>query len=234
MAASLLAAAWLGQALPPPPPPPAVIPPPPVAPARAARAPARPAPAVDPVVLRALFAADPPLEPLRRAASTLAAAEPARARSLVHRARWAALLPELRVRVDRRLGRTESVDLGGSATETTVAPVGVDTINDLRYECRATWDLSRLVFNPDELGAESQALRMADVRREVESLVIRLYFERRRLKAEAVASDATDMALRIRLDLRIEELEAELDALTGGAFSRLRASRGGDASFADP
>ena len=125
------------------------------------------------------------------------------------------------------------MDLGSSAG-TPLAPVGIDSNNDVRYELRATWDLSKIVFNPDELGAHFQALRTADARREVESLVIRLYFERRRLKAELGAADATamppagnflpGMALELR-DLRIEEIEAELDALTGGAFTRLSRRR---------
>jgi hypothetical protein len=224
VSAAPLLAAWLAQAMAAPPPPPPVPPPPPLV---------RVAP-VDPGLLRAALAADPPLEALRRAASALAAAEPEEARSMVARARWAALLPELRIRVDRRFGRTESLDFGGSAAEAAVAPVGVDTINDLRYEARATWDLSRIVFNPDELGAETQAMRMADVRREVESTVIRLVFERRRLKAEALATDANDTVSRFRLDFRVQEIEAELDALTGGAFTRLRAARGGDPSVATP
>jgi hypothetical protein len=60
--------------------------------------------------------------------------------------------------------------------------------------------------------------------------VIRLYFDRRRLKAELSAADATatGMALSgIRLELRVEEIEAELDALTGGAFTRLSRRRDG-------
>ena len=230
MSATILLATWLAQAAPPvPSPPPA--PSPSSAPA-APKAPAPRLPAVDPELLRAALAGDPPVDALRRAAAALAAAEPGDARSLLWRARWSALLPEVRVRVDRRFGRTESLDFGGSPEEAALAPVGVDTINDLRYEARATWDLSRLLFNPDELGAEAQALRMADVRREVESSVIRLYFERRRLKAEALTSDANDMASRLRLDLRVQEIEAELDALTGGAFTRLRAARAGDVPFA--
>jgi len=138
----------------------------------------------------------------------------------VSRARWAALLPELRVRYDRRLSRTESLDLGREATDPLATPVGVDSINEMRYECRATWDLGRIVFNPDEVGASTHALRMAEVRREIETVVIRLYFERRRLKAEALASDASEGMPAVRVDIRIQELEAELDALTGGAFSR--------------
>jgi hypothetical protein len=179
----------------------------------------RPAP-LDPAVMRALAAADPPVDALRAAATALVGAEPERARSLVERARLAGWLPELRVRVDRRFSRAESADLGSSAGAQ-LAPVGIDSNNDVRYECRATWDLSRIIFNPDELAAHFQALRTADARREVETLVIRLYFERRRLKAESLTADASEVAAGMRLEVRIAEIEAELDALTGGAFSKL-------------
>jgi hypothetical protein len=91
----------------------------------------------------------------------------------------------------------------------------------VRYQARATWDLSKIVFNPDEVAAQFQALRTADTRREIESLVIRLYFERRRLKAESAAADDLDVLPGSKRELRIAEIEAELDALTGDAFTRL-------------
>jgi hypothetical protein len=191
---------------------------------------------VDPALLRALAAADPPIDALRAAASALALTEPDRARSLVTRARVAGWLPELRGRVDRRFARAESVDLGSSVT-TPLAPVGIDSDNDVRYELRATWDLARLAFNPDEIGAHFQALRAGDARREIESLVIRLYFERRRLKAELSAADATATGMPLsgmKLELRVEEIEAELDALTGGAFTRLSRRRDDRAAVIDP
>jgi len=182
---------------------------------------------VDPALLRALAAEDPPIDALRAAASALALTEPDRAHSLVIRARLAGWLPEVRGRVDRRFNRAESVDLG-SSTAAPLAPVGIDSNNDVRYELRATWDLSRTVFNPDEIGAHFQALRTADARREIESLVIRLFFDRRRLKAELFAADAiaTGMPLSgVKMQLRVAEIEAELDALTGGAFTRLSRNR---------
>jgi hypothetical protein len=169
---------------------------------------------------------------LRTAATALLLAEPERARSLVTRARHAGWLPEVRLRADRRFARGESVDLG-STSPTALAPVDIDSDNDLRYEARLTWDLSKIVFNPDEIGAQFQALRTADARREVETLVIRLYFERRRLKAESAASDVSDGTAGMKLELRIAEIEAELDALTGGAFARLtHAHVGRDAAAA--
>jgi len=176
---------------------------------------------LDPALLRALALEDPPVEALRAAATALVLAEPGRARSLVERARFAGWLPELRIMVDRRFARTESVDLGSPTDVAALAPVGIDSNNDVRYQARATWDLGKLIFNSDEIGAQFQALRTADTRREIESLVIRLYFERRRLKAESTAADDLDMLPGSRRELRTAEIEAELDALTGGLFARL-------------
>jgi hypothetical protein len=195
-----------------------------LAPEEPPRRPRRPRP-LDPAVLRALAAEDPPIGELRAAATALVLAEPGRARSLVERARFAGWLPELRIMVDRRFARTESVDLGTPSDVAALAPVGIDSNNDVRYQARATWDLSKVIFNPDEIGAQFQALRTADTRREIESLVIRLYFERRRLKAESAAADDLDVLPGSRRELRIAEIEAELDALTGGAFTRLARHR---------
>jgi len=202
------------------PPPPPLPPPPPrsVEPAHP-----RPRHPPDPAALQRVLNAEPPIDVLRAAATALALAEPDRARSLVQRARLAAWLPEVRVRVDRRFGRSESLDVS-PAPLSDAPPVSLDTIDEVRYEARATWDLSRLIFNPDELAAHAEALRMADVRREIESVVIRLYFERRRLKVEAVTTDGNDVVSNLRREARIEELEAELDALTGGAFLRTTAA----------
>jgi hypothetical protein len=158
---------------------------------------------------------------LRQAATALLGAEPERARSALTRVRLAGWLPELRLLVERKFGRTESVDLGTASDPTALAPVGIDSSNDVRYQARATWDLAKIVFNPDEIGIEVQALRAADARREIEAVVIRLYFERRRLKVESLGADDWDMPSGFRRDLRIAEVEAELDALTGGAFTRL-------------
>jgi hypothetical protein len=73
---------------------------------------------------------------------------------------------------------------------------------------------------------------MADVRREIQSLVIRLFFERRRLRldiargAGPIAPSAVDSGVAgevdptVRRQVRVLEIEAHLDALSGGAFYR--------------
>ncbi len=146
----------------------------------------------------------------RRKAVELALTEPERARSYVTRAGHAAWLPELRVLVSRRYGRSESLDVNNSSTALS-SPLGIDTVNDIRYEARATWDLGKLVFSTEELAAQAQALHMAELRRDIETTINRLYFERRRLLATS-AGDGQGQGLRPK------EVEAELDAMSAGAF----------------
>jgi hypothetical protein len=150
----------------------------------------------------------------RRKAVALAMSEPERARSYVTRAGHAAWLPELRVLVSRRYGRSESLDVNSSSTALT-SPLGIDTVNDIRYEARATWDLGRLVFSSEELAAQTQAMHMAELRRDIETTMNRLYFERRGLLLDMSGSRADS----VRRPLRVREIEADLNAISAGAFA---------------
>ncbi len=159
---------------------------------------------------------------LRETAVGLIFAEGSRARSLLSRSRIAGWLPELRFRVERRMGRNESLDIEEAVG---VSPLGLDTVNDVRYEVRATLDLGRAIFNPQELAASQQALRIADARREVQVEVNRLFFERRRLRlrlAVAVGKDIEDTADRETLALRLAAVDADLDAITAGQSQKCR------------
>ena len=180
---------------------------------------------------------DPSVDVVCKAAVALALAEPERARAFIGRARLAGWLPEIHFRIYRRFARTEGLTfadtpVGGG----TVAPVDISAVDDVRYEWRGSWDLSRMVFNPDELQAHFEALRMADVRRDIQSFVIKLYFERLRLLAEAdppdratgsstSATSSSGTPAAEKLAVRIAEIEAQLDALSGGAFSGGQSSR---------
>ncbi len=164
---------------------------------------------------------DPPVDVVCKAAVALAMAEPERARGFISRARLAGWFPEMHFRVYRRFARTEGLTFSDTGNGT-VAPVDISAVDDVRYEWRASWDLSRMVFNPDELQAHLETLRMSDTRRDIQSLVIKLYFERRRLLLEGRSPNegGTEAASGAeKRFLRISELEAQLDALSGGAFS---------------
>ena len=160
----------------------------------------------------------------RAKAVELAMVEPERGQSYVNRARHAAWLPEIRLRMDRRLGRSESLKEPTTSTAVT-SPLGVDSVDDVRYEARVTWDLARLVFSSDELAAQAQTIHMAEIRRDIEVTLSRLYFERRRLGLERPATGSGERAPALRRELRLREIESELDALSGGAFSQCTVGR---------
>ena len=50
--------------------------------------------------------------------------------------------------------------------------------------------------------------------------VTRTYFERRRLQIEIMASPPNDLKVSLEKELRLQELTADIDALTGGYFSK--------------
>jgi hypothetical protein len=101
----------------------------------------------------------------------------------------------------------------------------VDTVDDVRYEARVTWDLAKLVFSGDELAAQAETIHMAEIRRDIEVTLTRLYFERRRLGLERPPAGAGERTVALRRELRLREIESELDALSGGAFSQCTAGR---------
>ncbi|MFH1812386.1 MAG: ComEA family DNA-binding protein [Pseudomonadota bacterium] len=93
---------------------------------------------------------------------------------------------------------------------------------------RARWDLDRAVFDPEEPKVNREALRLQRYRDDVLDEVTRRYFERRRLQIEVDLAPPTEMADRVRKELRLQELTADIDALTGGEFSSRLKSIGRD------
>ncbi len=157
-----------------------------------------------------LFAGEPPIEAIQQAAARGLPGDAETADSWRARARAADLLPQLSAeyRHDER-GRWYGV---GSDDLLRSAPG--DT-----FSVRATWSLARLVFNPDEPRALTAAAELARRRQERVERVTRLYFHRRRLRLSLALSPPDDARARAELSVEIDEVTAEVDALTGGLFS---------------
>lgn len=81
---------------------------------------------------------------------------------------------------------------------------------------KMSFNLPRLVFNPEELDVASLAGLVEGILKES----TRLYFMRRRLQVDMILKPPTDQATLISKQLRIEELTGLLDAMTGGWFQR--------------
>jgi hypothetical protein len=166
------------------------------------------------LMLRDRFANEPSVYELQRAAVRVAEVQPERARSWLRRARAAALFPTVHVGVGRGLGefsRDSSDHLYYS------------TSDNWRFEIDATWSLDRLVFDRNELWASREERRLVAHREELLTRVAKLYYDRRRLQIDALASPDAPTALDRALE--IDELTAVLDGLTDGALSRGKRNR---------
>jgi hypothetical protein len=171
-------------------------------------------PSVDPARLaEALdrYAHEPRVEELLAHVDDDEAFDPEAVRRLVRRARRGGWLPQLRVGVRR--GRQQDLSTQASSTTTRVS-----TDDDLSLDASLTLRLDRAAYGPDEVSLARETRARAEARDARARLVVAAYFERRRLQLERDLLGRGDLATA----LRIHELEALLDALTSGAFSRER------------
>jgi len=162
------------------------------------------------------FETEPSIVAVQQAASRYAQVNPEAYDSWLTAANLAYLLPRnLRGRVrstndDQRDVRTSS----GAISDL----VSID--EQAQYELTADWDLTRLVFNRDQITAARQIERIVNQREDVLTTVNKLYFARRQLQVEMELDAATSVDRAIKMQLRIDALTADLDALTGGWFSK--------------
>ena len=157
----------------------------------------------------------PPIDEVVEAARRAARPHPTRVRDAIERARVAGLLPALRAGVRRG----QSVDLRGLETGGLGEPTNISTDDALTVEASMTFRLDRLIFAPEE-PTLLRELRVVETEMERRiDLVVRLYFERQRVRLEARLLAATPASL-----VRVRELEALLDVFTEGAFTRMMAA----------
>jgi hypothetical protein len=156
--------------------------------------------------------AEPSALEVQRAAATVAATPGAA--SWRRRARLAALVPRVsaELRVDDRSYRMVGLTSSAEVDYTRYTPTSAVAL-------RLTWDLPEAVFAETELRAAAQAQLAARLRAEAVERATRLYFERQRLRLAVVAEPPESPRQRAEQELRLEELAAELDVLTGGLYS---------------
>ena len=154
--------------------------------------------------------AEPSIAYVQRAAAEQVQPTPSWSR----RARLAALVPRLsaEARLDDR--RYRVVGLTGASEVDYVRHTPGTALS-----LRASWDLPDLVFAEPELRAAAQAQAAAKARAEAVERATRLYYERQRILLGLAAAPPADARGRAEEELRLRELAAELDLLTGGRWS---------------
>ncbi len=180
---------------------------------------------IEPAALRAAIrhyrSVEPPIGRVVAAALDNTGQDPGRARSLATRARLSGLIPVVRLGARRGQGR----DATALTTTEDTGRTNLSTDDDLTLSAWLTFRLDRLVYARDEVGILREERAMEAARSELTTMVVHVYFERRRLQLERDLMGASGIAHATR----IGEATALLNAFTGGAFERMMGAleRGG-------
>lgn len=128
----------------------------------------------------------------------------------------AAALPELTLSYGYDYKYGDNYDYIDSASTLTDGGADVGHAVDVK----AKWNLDKLVMSSEEIRVINEAQDVVKLRDKVLDEVTRLYFDRRRLQVDMLLGGQQDVKTQLKNELRLEELTAQLDAYTGGRFSK--------------
>lgn len=128
-----------------------------------------------------------------------------------------ACLPKVSAGINRDTGDLWHWE-SGSTTKTgdDVLTRGRDTLG---WSVTLSWDLGEIIWNDAQTSIDARSRLSAQLRDEILDEVNKLYFERLRVKMDLDRLSIEDRKARFEKELRLKELAAYLDALTGGYFS---------------
>lgn len=162
----------------------------------------------------AAFDFEPDIASVQNAAIEYAEVHPDKIRAWRESAKKQALLPNVSVGLDRYVTDYWHWDSG---TNPDTLQKGKDTVS---WDIAMTWDMGELIWNSDQTSIDTRSKLMVELRDDIMNEVTRTYFERRRLQVELFTSPPQDLKLGLEKELRLQELTADIDALTGGYFSK--------------
>lgn len=169
---------------------------------------------------------EPSINEVHKAAIKYAEVEPEKIMRWRKQAAKRAWLPKLTLGMDRDRNRTISSSIWGtSGTNSSpgkyyIGPDDETTYNNINWNISLTWELGDLVWSGDQTSIDVRSRLMVELRSDILDEVTKLYFERLRVKAELNNLSIEERKKRFEKEIRLQELSASLDALTGGYFSR--------------
>jgi len=164
--------------------------------------------------LLADFAHEPTVGQVQRAAIWYAKVDPEKIQRWHRQAYLKALLPKLSMSYDHNQDTYISSSVTSTATRVFQTE---DPSRKLGFS--VGWDLGDLIWNTDQTSIDVRSRLMVQLRDNILDDITRTYFERRRLQLDLLTNPPSDPKLQLTKELRLAELTAMLDGLTGGWFS---------------
>lgn len=176
--------------------------------------------------LESYYQNEPAIDEVQQAAIKYAEVEPEKIALWRKQASKRALLPKLSISFDQDKDKTSSSSIWGTyGTSSTPGKYYTGPDDETNYDNHnwgvcLSWELGDLIWNDDQTSIDVRSRLMVQLREDILDEVTKLYFERLRLKLDLDNLAIEDRRKRMEKELKIKELSASLDALTGGYFSR--------------
>ena len=167
----------------------------------------------------AFFDHEPSINELQEAAVRYAEVHPEKIAQWRKAAAAKPWIPTFTVGHDWGMDRNVDIDRGG--TNDPDQFINGPEEKDKTISVDLSWDLSELVWNPDQTSIDNRSKLMVQLRDDVLNQLNHLYFARRRLQIQQVLSPSENIPQVLDLELQIDEYTAGIDALTGGYLSRV-------------
>jgi len=164
------------------------------------------------------FKSEPSIRRIQQQAIKYAEVRPQKIAKWRKQAMLAAFMPSVSLSYDKNVYGSASTNTAESGDP---KRYGTVMVGPRDWGIDLTWDLSEVVWNPDQTSIDSRSKLMVELRDDILDEVTRIYFERRRLQIELLLTPPKDTNEKIEKDLRLAELTASVDALTGGYLSRM-------------
>jgi len=165
------------------------------------------------------FSNEPGIEEIREAAMYYAEVQPEKIEGWRKAAAKKALLPDLRFEYNNNKGWQSSTYFYSTSSQK-YTDDDITRDRDNAWSVSMTWKLGDLIWNDAQTSIDSRSKLMVELRDDILNEVTRLYFERRRLQIEMLLSPNENIKEKIEKELRLQELTADIDALTGSYMSR--------------
>ena len=159
---------------------------------------------------------EPTIRQVQEVAIQYAEVSPNKIKRWREKARIKAILPKFNIGVDHSASDTYEIYTSSKDSYWMYGPRD----NTEGWDMNLSWDLSELIWNPDQTTIDIRSKLMVQLRDDILDEVTRIYFERRRLQIGLAAGAQETEISTVNKKLRIDELTANLDAFTGGWFSR--------------
>lgn len=172
-----------------------------------------------PDAVLAMFSHEPTIEEIREAAIRYAEVQPEKIEKWRRAASLRAWLPDLRFSYDKNKDWQSSTYFYSTTTQK-YKDDDITNGKDRAWSVSLTWELGDIVWNDAQTSIDTRSRLMVQLRDDVLSEVTRLYYERRRLQIEMAMYKEEDITRKIENELRLQELTANIDALTGSYLSR--------------